>query len=522
MLRRQRGRVGRALLAGVLTVCLGTPVAAQPAAVVPELERLVGTTTRGLGKPALQRDPHLDAAAQALLAQYPKTDELPNPAISAALWQQQIVEPIHRLLLVHYGTQSPEAMLSALPTQLRVLVGSGRWHRFGVAVAPAGADDSRALNIVLESFVQTTPPAPAALGEAVQLTGTLRRPYDSPRVMVTAPGGAAETPPLTGTRARFTVPLRCAERGRYQVEVLGEDKGGPTVLANFPWYCGQAPPTTADPALTGVAELPWRDAADAEQQAQTLLNRDRQRAGLPPVPLDAALSAVARAHCQDMAEHQFVAHLSPRSGGPADRVRRAGIAAALVTENLAQARSPKEAQDGLMGSPGHRANILDPRVSRVGIGVREIVGVAGLRQLLLTQVYVGDPVAIDLRDAPNRVVSTLQTQRRAAGRPELGVDAALNTLAQRTAEGVTSGDISESHPDALVDKAQPSLRGRFATVRAALAVAHSPEQIAEVPALIDAAATDIGVAVAARPPRKAGEAPALYIVVMVARRVPPR
>jgi uncharacterized protein YkwD len=341
-------------------------------------------------------------------------------------------------------------------------------------------------------------------------------------VVITAPSGASENPPLTGNRAQFAAPLRCAERGRYQVEILGEDKGGPTVLANFPWYCGQAPPSPADAAPARVTEVPWRDAADAEQQVLGLVNRDRQRANLPPLPRDAALSVVARAHNQDMAEHHFVAHLSPRSGGPDDRVRRAGIAAAIVTENLAQARSPQEAEDGLMGSPGHRANILDPRVNRVGIGVQEIVGVAGLRQLLVTQLYVGDPVAIDVRNAPNRVVSTLQTQRRTAARSELGVDAELNTLAQRTAQGIASGTISESHPDALVDAALPSLRKRFSTVRAALAVAQSPEQIAEVPALIDAPATDIGVAVAARPTRKAGETPALYIVVMVARRAPPR
>ena len=515
-------RAGAGLLTGVVAACLAAPVAAQPADVASDLARQVNATARGLGKPALQKDGRLDATALALLALYPSTDEIPNPAISAALWQQQVVEPVHRLLLVHYGTSSPAAMLATLPPQLRILLSAGHWHRFGVGVAPLGADDSRALIVVLESFVELTAPPPAALGQPpTPLAGTLRAPYGRPRVVVTAPSGAAETPALAGSGRAFSCSLRCAERGRYQVEVLGEDKGGPTVLANFPWYCGQAAPAAAAPTPVDV-EVPWRDASDAEQQALGLLNRDRERAGLPPLPLDPALSAVARAHCRDMAEHSFVAHLSPRTGGPADRVQRAGIAAALVTENLAQARSPKEAEDGLMGSPGHRANVLDARVSRVGIGVQEIVGVAGLRQLLLTQLYTSDPVVIDLNEAPARVVRTLQSQRTAAGRPELVVDADLSALAERTAEGVARGEVSQSHPDALVDQALPSLRGRFATVRAALAVAQSPEQIAQAPTLVDAAATHIGVAVAGRPPGKPGEAPALYIVVMVARRAPPR
>ena len=47
-----------------------------------------------------------------------------------------------------------------------------------------------------------------------------------------------------------------------------------------------------------------------------LINRDRQRARLPPVTLDEQLAAVARAHTRDMIEHDFVGHVSPRTGRP--------------------------------------------------------------------------------------------------------------------------------------------------------------------------------------------------------------
>jgi uncharacterized protein YkwD len=334
---------------------------------------------------------------------------------------------------------------------------------------------------------------------------------------VTPPSGGSETPPLTAHGRDFSGMLHCTERGRYQVEVLGEDKRGPTVLANFPWYCGQAPPLLSAMVAKSPVAVPWRDARDAEQQILILLNRARTSAGLSALPVEEALSAVARAHCQDMAAHQFVGHLSPSTGGPADRLHRAGISAPLITENLAQARSPKEADEGLLGSPGHRANILDPRVNRVGIGVQEIVGVAGIRQLVVTELFTGQLATVDVNAAPARVVSTLQAQRKAAGRAELSVDAELNDLALRTAKGLVAGTITESHPDALVSAALPSLSRRFASVRAGVAVAQNPEQIAEVPALVDAAATHIGVAVAAQPAAKDGAAPLLYIVVMVAR-----
>ncbi|HRI54880.1 MAG TPA: hypothetical protein PLW65_32305, partial [Pseudomonadota bacterium] len=70
--------------------------------------RLVTSGARGLGKPAVQRDARLDAAARMLLELYPHSDAIANDVASAALWQEQVVEPIHRLLIVRYGTQRPD------------------------------------------------------------------------------------------------------------------------------------------------------------------------------------------------------------------------------------------------------------------------------------------------------------------------------------------------------------------------------------------------------------------------------
>ena len=529
-------RASRRLLPCMVVACLATPTpaAAQGSDVVPAMARLLATGARSLGKPALQRDGRLDAAARTLLLQYPDTDSVASPVASAALWQERIVEPIHRLMVVRYATKHPQDMLAGLPSQLRILLGTGRWQRFGIGVVdappagpqaagdnPDGEGESRAMVVVLESFVQLTAPPPAALGAApTPLAGTLQPPYGQPRVVLTTPSGVVQTPDLVTHGRAFSCLLPCAEPGRYQVEVLGEDKGGPTVLANFPWSCGSSP--TVLPGPPGRAlEVGWRDARDAEQQILALLNQDRQRAGLSPLPLDEPLSAVARAHCQDMAAHQFVAHLSPRTGSPADRVHRAGITAALLSENLAQARSPKEAEEGLMGSPGHRANILEPRVNRVGIGVQEIVGVGGMRQLLLTQLFRGDAEPVDLSTAPARVVSALQAQRGAGGLAGLVVDAELTALATRTAAALALGTVTEAHPDAFIAQAVPALRVRFSQVRAALAVTQTPAQISQVPTLVEAEATHIGVAVSRRPAPaggKAGDTPAIYIVLMIARQ----
>ena len=70
-----------------------------------------------------------------------------------------------------------------------------------------------------------------------------------------------------------------------------------------------------------------------------------------------------------MLVNHFTAHISPRTGSPADRVAKAGIAVGRLLENIGSSSSPEEVHLGLMRSPGHRSAILDPDVTHVGIGV---------------------------------------------------------------------------------------------------------------------------------------------------------
>ncbi|MEO5770003.1 MAG: CAP domain-containing protein, partial [Polyangia bacterium] len=208
-------------------------------------------------------------------------------------------------------------------------------------------------------------------------------------VIVTTPDGHARELPtsIDATGVSFRAVVRCDQgRGRYQVEVTGIDALGTAVVANFPVFCGVAPPAQP-PAALPVRSQPWT-AAESEARLLDLVNRDRRAAGLPPVALDKALSVVARAHSQDMADHGFVGHVSPSTGNALDRVRRSGFRPALLLENVGRAYSPDEVEAGLMQSPGHRANILYRGVTRIGIGV--VVGkeVTGTSPLLVTQVFM--------------------------------------------------------------------------------------------------------------------------------------
>ncbi|MDX3521884.1 CAP domain-containing protein [Streptomyces scabiei] len=100
-----------------------------------------------------------------------------------------------------------------------------------------------------------------------------------------------------------------------------------------------------------------------------LTNGERAGAGLPPLSPDARLTAAAQAHSADMVARSFYAHTSPDGGEPWHRAAAAGSTHRSVGENIACGqRSAAEVVRGWMDSPGHRANILKPDFTHIGVG----------------------------------------------------------------------------------------------------------------------------------------------------------
>ncbi len=122
---------------------------------------------------------------------------------------------------------------------------------------------------------------------------------------------------------------------------------------------------------------------DSEQRMLALVNQERKKRGLDPLEWSTPLRAVARAHSDDMFRRGYFSHTDPDGLNPADRIARAGIAHAIVGENLALAPDVETAHQGLMNSPGHRANILEPRFKKTGIGVID----GGVYGKMFTQLF---------------------------------------------------------------------------------------------------------------------------------------
>ncbi|AKM82040.1 TPA: hypothetical protein DD449_02715 [Candidatus Berkelbacteria bacterium] len=119
--------------------------------------------------------------------------------------------------------------------------------------------------------------------------------------------------------------------------------------------------TTTDTAIDG----------DSEKQMFAMVNLERAKEGLVPLAEDILIRNVARVKSRDMLIRGYFAHESPTGEVLLDRLNNAHVEYIAAAENIALAPTIDLAQIGLMNSPKHKANILDPSFTKMGVGVIE-------------------------------------------------------------------------------------------------------------------------------------------------------
>ncbi len=121
-------------------------------------------------------------------------------------------------------------------------------------------------------------------------------------------------------------------------------------------------------------------------------NQVRQERGLRPLQWDALAYKAALGHARDMLERNFFAHQNPEGLGAAERMRAAGVLEVMVGENLARFEGypdpeiPQRALVGWMNSPGHRANLLKPEFTHLGVAL-----VRQGQRVMVVQNFIGRP-----------------------------------------------------------------------------------------------------------------------------------
>jgi uncharacterized protein YkwD len=159
--------------------------------------------------------------------------------------------------------------------------------------------------------------------------------------------------------------------------------------------------------------LPLPDLVSLQLLMFDVINIDRGDHDLAPVEWDETAAVVGQAHAEQMASLGYFSHWNPSGHGPDIRYALAG-GRDVVTENIASywcrwddgRPAPiedwdqliRDQQAGLMRSPSHRSNILDPAHTHVGIGIayNPTAGDVRIAQEFINRYVVLDPLPASL------------------------------------------------------------------------------------------------------------------------------
>ncbi|MCD6501283.1 CAP domain-containing protein [bacterium] len=129
-----------------------------------------------------------------------------------------------------------------------------------------------------------------------------------------------------------------------------------------------------NPFGSDVGELlPISEIRPLEDEMFDMINSDRADSGLGALVENDALRQVARDHSEDMYLRDFFDHVNPDGESPADRADNAGIDYVIIGENIqmnsGHSNPVEYAEEALMASSPHRANILSDEYNAVGVGI---------------------------------------------------------------------------------------------------------------------------------------------------------
>ncbi|MCA9667323.1 MAG: hypothetical protein KC503_17105 [Myxococcales bacterium] len=424
----------------------------------------------------------------------PRTGPPAAALVEFGLRTHGLVEPPPHMVISDIGSSAEQAV-RALGSRLAAVLKSGSYNRVGIAMCrPQMTPDLSRLVIALaESRVQITPiPRAWKLGAAYRLAAQVDVSYSGLQLVVADPAGKVNTRAMIGSGSHHHQRLRCRARGVYRVEITGRGKFGSEVLANFPIYCGRAAPTSVRFARS-IGEL--GSVAELEAEVVRLTNERRRRASLPVLLPHAALAKVARAHSLDMKANNFVGHLSPTTGSPASRVKRAKIPYMVVRENVARAYSPSEAIIELMNSPAHRGNILSDDVTHIGVGV-VVDSSASTPVLLVTQNFIRPATPYNPATAQADALEIIRRARRKAGARSLVRYDKLEVLAERYVKALTADKKTQAAADAMLSGWLKSGKLGLKRVDGLLVKLTALESLASAKELLRRGLTHVGLAVA--------------------------
>ena len=266
------------------------------------------------------------------------------------LWEEGVSDAVFAFTQVSF-----DGTLAAAPVMAAVRdVGSlSRFDRFGVGIAQDDQGSGSAVVLLSRRDADLDEPGSWAKEGNREIRLWLRPGLEHPRVERVGPDGVVEAVEIhTLDDSVYAMTLAGVRApGVHRLEVRARDRGSELLVAIH--------------AATAPGAVPEPD--DPETFILELMNAERGRYDLPELTSLPELALVARSHSEAMREGRAFGHASPDS--PDARIATAGIGFSVALENVSRAPTLAEAVTLFMASPGHRANVLDPRITHAGVGV---------------------------------------------------------------------------------------------------------------------------------------------------------
>jgi len=346
--------------------------------------------------------------------------------------------------------------------------------------------------VVLEDHVLTIdPPFPRRLdlGQSAVLSGRLHGATD-PRIAISEVGGQVVSPEQAPGDA-FKANVSCGTRpGAIWVQVSGVHEGQRRVVASIEVACGKDLPSSVPLEPPKVAI----EGPDQERQVLQRINAERGLSGLAPLAWDDAVAGVAKGISEKMSD--------PARAGTATApediraaLEKAGAASSLLAVNPAQGVTIDQAQERLLSSPTHRANMLNAELTTAGVGATTVAGKDGTTATYLAEVFVKLVPKVDTSDIRAKLAALIAERRVDAKMPPLKTDPVLQSAAQKYADELAAahGNLPEARDDEIIAQVKKAFKG---TVTMLSGASTTPLEYAKQPKMIAAGPDALGVGVA--------------------------
>lgn len=179
--------------------------------------------------------------------------------------------------------------------------------------------------------------------------------------------------------AGTVVPVHAAESEFVRTQING--KTCYVKVITVPGWCPPQENTPETPEVPEVPEVPEtpevpeapetpevpEEASSYAAQVVRLVNEERAKEGLSALTIDAGLEAAGNVRAKEIVSS--FSHTRPNGSSFATAIQEQGVSYRSSGENIAWGqRSPEEVVDAWMNSPGHRANIMNAKFTRIGVG----------------------------------------------------------------------------------------------------------------------------------------------------------